>query len=891
MSNPAKARSRPLLEILEDRTLPSTSPNVIDLSGLQVNTSSYSSSDILVQFRSAVPQSVLAATTIGPQLGLVTGLYEVNLSSGVTVNQALAAYLASPAVVTAEPDYSMAVQGTPNSANFNQQWALNNTGQNGGTAGDDIGAVNAWTVTTGSPNVTVAVMDTGIAYDNADLYDNIWINQAEIPTLPFAPGSGLTGSRKSLLESLNGGGNITFADLNNPLDQGKGKITNLDGAAYIDASDILAPMVTVTINGKLYDTGTGGWAYTGNTQDGDTAHPNDFIGWNFVNNTNNPLDDNGHGTNVAGIIGGTGNNGGTYGVSPQVSLMAVKFLDASGGGSLGAFIEGLDYSILHGAKITNNSWSGAADSQILIDAIDDAQNAGQIFVAAAGNQSENTDVTPVYPSSFAINNIVSVAASDQNDHLASFSNYGVKTVSLAAPGVNILSTVPNGTYSEMSGTSQATPMVAGVLALVWAEHPTWTYEQVITQVLDTVTVVPALAGKTATGGVVNAAAAVGYKAPVLPAPTVVGTISDGPVQNTLNSIVVTFSLPINTSTFTTASASLLGPNGKAIALTAVTAVTNSSGKQFNITFATQTASGTYTLVLGAAIHGTNGVALHAFQTTYTVLNVNTFASSKSVSVPKMSNANSTITINEDIPISQVQVLLNITSTNDSDLYILLTSPSGTEILLSNRRGGSGHNYTNTLFNDNAATLITSGSAPFTGSFQPEAALANFETEDARGTWTLTVENRGSSEVATITGWSLIITGNVSSSTLGTQSLSSQSFSETSVQTTVATQSPVTALGAAIVQNVVNVSAAVETNLLSDDVWPTLSGNSSPTVVPPGNAGGSTPLALNGVSDHVFLKSDAGDEIRATAWLSRLSGGDADVETASLDVGAEDGRAE
>src|SRR5262249_10962856 len=251
-----------------------------------------------------------------------------NLAGGVTVAQALAAYRASSLVVEADPDYAMGVSGVPTSdPRFNQQWALHNTGQTGGTPGADVNVLPAWNITTGSHKVVVGVMDTGIDFNHPDLYTNIWINQAEIPNLPFAPGSGLTGSRRTMLKDVDGDGLITFADLSNPVNQGKGKITDITQDGRVDASDILTPMVTVTINGKLYDTGTGGWAYPGNTQDGDTAHPNDFIGWNFVNNTNIPFDYNGHGTHVSGIIGGTGaNNTGTYGVSPQVSLMDVQFL-------------------------------------------------------------------------------------------------------------------------------------------------------------------------------------------------------------------------------------------------------------------------------------------------------------------------------------------------------------------------------------------------------------------------------------------------------------------------------------------------------------------------------------------------------------------------------------
>src|SRR5262249_30983717 len=160
-------------------------------------------------------------------------------------------------------------------------------------------------------------------------------------------------------------------------------------------------------------------------------------------------------------------------------VMPIKFMNASGSGSVSQFIAGLDYALTHGAKISNNSWTGAAQSQALTAVIDRARAAGHIFVAAAGNDASNNDRTPVYPASFTHDTVVPVAAPDRQDHLASFSNYGATSVDLAAPGVDILSTLPGGQYGFLSGTSMATPQVTGVLALVWAQHPTWSYSQVI----------------------------------------------------------------------------------------------------------------------------------------------------------------------------------------------------------------------------------------------------------------------------------------------------------------------------------------------------------------------------------------------------------------------------
>jgi subtilisin family serine protease/methionine-rich copper-binding protein CopC len=599
------------LESLEDRCVPSatTTPSqTIDLSGLQT-TGTYASDNILVQFKSGVTPTALAGTTIGTALPLVNNLYQVNLNSGVTVAQALAEYQKSSEVAIAEADAELTVSS--NDPNFSTQTNL-------GSAPGGINATSAWNTTTGSSSVTVAVMDSGIDYNHPDLADNVWINQAEIPRLAFAPGTGLTGSRYSLLESINHGAPITFAELNNKADQGLGKITDVNGDGIIDAGDILAPMQTVTINGKVYDTGKGGWAYNGNTQDGDTAHPNDVIGWNFANNTNNPFDDNGHGTHVSGILGAVGNNGiGVAGVDWNVSIMPVKFLDSSGQGSVSNFIEGLNYAVQHGAKISNNSWTGASGSQMLYDAIANAQSHGMIFVAAAGNNSSNNDTNPVYPANTPLNNVVSVAATDQTGNLASFSDYGAKTVDLAAPGVNILSTLPGGKYGYDSGTSMATPEVTGALALVWSEHPTWNYTQVINQVLATVTKESSLSGKVATAGILNVGAAVGsVNAASIPAVT--GVTLTQPNSSTITGATITFNQAMNVSTLNGNTVTIVGPNGKSYPATKITAVAGSGNKSFTISFATLTTPGTYTVELSGSIRSSANVALPAFKRAFTL---------------------------------------------------------------------------------------------------------------------------------------------------------------------------------------------------------------------------------------------------------------------------------
>ena len=175
----------------------------------------------------------------------------------------------------------------------------------------------------------------------------------------------------------------------------------------------------------------------------------DVHGADCRNNDGNPMDDHNHGTHVAGTIGAGANNGrGVAGVNWDTSIMGLKFLGSTGSGSISDAVECLYYAIAQGAHVTNNSWGGGGYSQAMYDAISAARNANQLFVAAAGNSSANTDSSPHYPSSYNHSNVVSVAASTSSDALATFSNYGATSVDLAAPGAGILSTVRGNTYAS-----------------------------------------------------------------------------------------------------------------------------------------------------------------------------------------------------------------------------------------------------------------------------------------------------------------------------------------------------------------------------------------------------------------------------------------------------------
>jgi subtilisin family serine protease len=239
--------------------------------------------------------------------------------------------------------------------------------------------------------------------------------------------------------------------------------------------------------------------------DDGNGYVDDSRGWDWVGNDNNPFDDHRHGTHVAGTIGAVGSNGvGVTGVNWSVKVMALKFLDSSGSGTTAHAVAATLYAADNGAQVSSNSWGGGPFDQSLLDAINYGASRGMLFVAAAGNDGRSNDSTPTYPANYASDAIVSVAATDHNDALAFFSNYGAKSVDLAAPGVNILSTTPGSRYESLSGTSMATPHVAGVAAQLFARYPNASPYGIKALLLRSVDPVGSLSGKTTTGGRLNA---------------------------------------------------------------------------------------------------------------------------------------------------------------------------------------------------------------------------------------------------------------------------------------------------------------------------------------------------------------------------------------------------
>jgi serine protease len=686
------------VEILEDRTLPDASPlAAVDFSTLQVDPNSYDPHSILVRFKpDAMPAGAraLPGTELGRQLDLVPGLWEVTLDEGVEAAAALAAYQADPNVLYAEFNFTVFVSLIPDDPEFPQLYGLHNTGQTGGTPDADIDAPEAWDVHTGTGNTIVAVIDTGVDYNHPDLAGNMWTNVGE----------------------QNGTAGVDD-----------------DGNGYVD----------------------------------------DIHGYDFVNNDGNPIDDHGHGTHVAGTIGAVGNNTvGVTGVIWNVQIMALKFLNSNGSGSLSAAISAVNYAVANGASISNNSWGGGPFIQSLYDAIQAAGVQDHLFVAAAGNSGINTDLSPAYPASYNLPNIISVAATNHADGLASFSNFGLVTVDLGAPGVGIRSTLPGGGYGNLSGTSMASPHVAGVAALVRDLNPTWTFQQVKDVILNTADPIAALQGKSVTGGRLNAADAVNAALPVdLAGPRISFSDPSAGANPPVSSVHVAFNESIDVSTFTVADiVSFTGPGGP-IAVSSVQVVPGTFNREFNIVFAAQSALGGYTMVLGPNIEDEAGNPMNQdndavngetpgdqftvqFQIEPSLV---VCATGMPLAITDLNTTFSFVFVDQHLPISDFNLRLNVTHPNVGDLVVRVFSPgTSTEMILSNHRGGSGDNFVNTIFDDEAAVSIADGAAPFTGSFRPETALSVIDGDDIYGWWLLSIQDTVVGNQGTLNGWCLML---------------------------------------------------------------------------------------------------------------------------------------
>ncbi|MBU8536985.1 S8 family serine peptidase [Falsiroseomonas tokyonensis] len=461
--------------------------------------------ELLVQFQPGLDPALVeqalarvAATPLEVIRGALPGqeaeglLLRVALPEGAEEAEAIALLSVRPGVDFAEENFTVSVAAVSNDGSYT-------SGALWGMYGDATAQKNAfgsqageaWAAgATGSSKIVVGVIDSGINYTHADLYLNVWINQGEIPL-----------SFRSRLADTDRDGQITFRDLNATTNAGF--VSDLNRNGRIDAGDLLR------------DTR---WA---NKDDQDrNGYRDDLFGWDFVNNDNDPFDDNGHGTHVSGTIGAIGGNGtGVAGVAWNVQILALKFLGANGSGSLGNAVKALDYYTAAGKATsvqdfvaTNNSWGGGGYSSAMQAAIDRTAQAGNLFIAAAGNSASDTDRFGSYPANYSTlasagyEAVVSVAALTSSGTLAGFSNYGATTVDLAAPGQGILSTTANGGYGTMSGTSMAAPHVTGAVALYAAANAGDSAADIRAALLGSATATASLAGRTATGGRLDAEA-------------------------------------------------------------------------------------------------------------------------------------------------------------------------------------------------------------------------------------------------------------------------------------------------------------------------------------------------------------------------------------------------
>ncbi len=412
--------------------------------------------------------------TLKESYDLVPGLTLVKLPSGKKVAKVLKKFNKTKGIMYAEPNYKLKALSTiPTDPLFGGLWNLNNEGQGGGTDDADIDAPEAWDICTGSSDIVVAVIDTGVGYNHEDLAANMWINPGE-----DYPPLGVVGPED--FNGINDDGNCDGEG--NPLID---DIYGYDFCTYVSVPEGERERDSDPMDDHIWTWSDGRWA------------------------RNYPY----HGTHCAGIIGAVGNNDvptGITGVCWDVSIMALKFLNECGEGVHADAIACIGYATAMGADVINASWGRNTPGYGLKNKIEAAGAAGILFVTVAGNRPENKDIDddigvthPFYPACFDCDNIITVMATDRDDEKWHYSCYGAISVDLAAPGHEIISCKKGDLYQSLSGTSMAAPHVAGACALLWSLNPELRADQVKDIILDSVDGLPVLAGKCFTGGRLN----------------------------------------------------------------------------------------------------------------------------------------------------------------------------------------------------------------------------------------------------------------------------------------------------------------------------------------------------------------------------------------------------
>ena len=560
-------------------------------------------------------------------------------------SRALRALEHHPFVEYAEYNYLRHIDFTPvpDDERFDELWGLHNTGQTGGADDADINAPEAWEISTGSPEVIVGVIDTGIDYNHEDLADNIWINPGEIP--------------------------------DNGIDD--------DGNGYVD----------------------------------------DIHGINSITGSGDPMDDHYHGTHCAGIIGAVGGNGkGVTGVNWTVKIIGIKFV--SGGFGLDSdAVESINYAVALrnrgvNIRVLSNSWGGSGYSQSLLDAINQANSAGILFVAAAGNSSADNDSSPLYPASYDTPNVLAVASTDHNDNLSSFSNYGATSVDIAAPGSSILSTRPNNNYYSTSGTSMATPHVAGAAALLLSVNDQLTVEELKDYLMEYGDPLPGLIGKCASGSRLNVNNALNRVPPTEPTFRLSAEADDqSVVQGQTASYTIDIQSFLGYSDPVDLSASF-NPEINGTITFNPNPGTPGSYSTMNIATTAATDPADYIITVtgvSGSISKTTTLTLEVIPENFTTVSY-TINPAEAIPDALLAGIESNIDIPESLAVWKMECEVNITHTLIDDLIVKLISPAGTEVTLHNREGGSAHNIYTT--------------------YKP----TEFKAEDTLGAWKLAVSD-------------------------------------------------------------------------------------------------------------------------------------------------------